>query len=131
MSGKDGHGVQSLSCKEQTRLGHLHTAVVAVLAAVEEHSEVQGSGEEVSDVRLCHRIRGEEEHLVGVLDVRDSLRCELSGGPDTRPHDHETSSSLADSFAGEKICMCEFKQIIKYRNCRRAEIYTLRGYSIT
>ena len=111
MSGKDGHGVEPLSCKEQTRLGHLHTAVVAVLASVEEHPEIHGSGEEVSDVRLCHWIRDEIEDLIGVLDVRDGLRSELSGRPDTRANDHETSSPLIDRLAGEKVCMHVFKQM--------------------
>ena len=97
VAGKDGHGVEPLSCKEETRLGHLDTAVVAVLAVVEEHPEIQGSGEEVSDVRLCHRIRTEEEYLVGVLDVRDGLRSELSSGPDTRANYHETSALLEDN----------------------------------
>ena len=83
MTGKDGHCVEPLPCEEQTRLRHLHAAVVAVLGAVEEHSKVHGSGEEVSDVSLCHRVRNAVEDLIGILDVRDGLRSELSSRSDT------------------------------------------------
>ena len=97
VTGENGHCVEPLPWKEQTRLRHLHTAVVAVLAAVEEHSEVHGSGEEVSDVSLCHWVRNAVEDLIGILDVRDGLRSELSCGPNTRAHDHETSTLLEDN----------------------------------
>ena len=112
MSGKDGHGVEPLSCKEQARLGHLHTAVVAVLASVEEHPEIHGSGEEVSDVRLCHWIRDAIEHLIGVLDVRDGFRSELSGAPDPRAQDHEAplSRTRGGNISCEEVYPCMHNQ---------------------
>lgn len=58
MSVENSHDMQSLTGKEQTRLGHLYVGIVSLLVVRVEHVQVKSVRSQLSDVNLVKRVKG-------------------------------------------------------------------------